>query len=144
MSANQSQLLLGGMVLCLSEPEARRGSSDGPPEDRGALSVELVLSCGVVIGYLRRRALASFYSNKHTQPPGGWPWTLMRWRTTVGSARGSSTTWLRSKRLVSRNFWRVRSVVTATISVPAASAALTPAGESSIAKIGRASCRERV
>jgi hypothetical protein len=31
--------------------------------------------------------------------------------------------WLRSKRLVLRNFWRVRSVVTATISVPAASAA---------------------
>jgi hypothetical protein len=31
--------------------------------------------------------------------------------------------WLRSKRLVSRNFRRVRSVVTAAISVPAASAA---------------------
>ena len=35
-----------------------------------------------------------------------------------GQVRGSSTMWLRSKRLVSRNFWRVRSVVTATISAP--------------------------
>src|SRR5918992_2418084 len=71
MSANHSQLLLGGMVLlCLSGPEARRGSSGVLPEDRGSLSVVLVLSCGVVIGYLRRRAHALVYSNGCTQPPG--------------------------------------------------------------------------
>ena len=35
MSANQSQVLLGGMLLCLSGPDARRGSSGGLPEDRG-------------------------------------------------------------------------------------------------------------
>ena len=63
MSANQSQVLLGGMVLCLSGPDARRGSSGGLPEDRGALSVVLVLSCGVVIGYLRRRTWGA-----HPQP----------------------------------------------------------------------------
>src|SRR5829696_9545844 len=107
MSANHSQVVLGGMVLCLSGPDARRGSSGGLPEDRGDLSVVLVPSCGVVIGYLRRRAHALVYSNRCTRPPGGWPWMLIRWRTTVGSARGSSTTWQRSKRLVSRNFWRV-------------------------------------
>src|SRR5215203_3636522 len=56
ISANHSQLLLGGMPLCLSGPDARRGSSGGLPEDWGALSVVLVLSCGVVIGFLRRRA----------------------------------------------------------------------------------------
>ena len=50
MSANHSHVLLGGMLLCPSEPDARRGSSGGLPEDRGALSVVLVLSCGVVIG----------------------------------------------------------------------------------------------
>src|SRR5215208_6307765 len=123
MSPNHSQVLLGGMVLCVSGPEARRGPSGGLPEDRGALSVVLVLSCGVVIGYLRRRAHALVYLNRYNQPPGGLPYTLISWRTTVGSARGSSTTWQRSKRLVSRNFWRVSSVVTATTSVPAASAA---------------------
>jgi hypothetical protein len=56
MSANHSQLLPGGMPLCLSEPDARRGSSGGLSEDRGSLSVVLVLSCGVVIGYLLGRA----------------------------------------------------------------------------------------
>src|ERR687897_3035881 len=67
MSANHSQVLLGGMPLCLSGPDARRGSSGGLPEDREALSVVLVLSCGVVIGYLRRRAHAP------SRPPSAGP-----------------------------------------------------------------------
>src|SRR5918992_1746249 len=49
ISANHSQVLLGGMVLCLSGPDARRPSSGGLPEGVGSLSVVLVLSCGVVI-----------------------------------------------------------------------------------------------
>jgi hypothetical protein len=57
MSANHSHALLGGMVLlCLSGPDARRGSSGGLSEGRGSLSVVLVLSCGMVIGHLLRRA----------------------------------------------------------------------------------------
>src|ERR671912_97635 len=64
MSTNHSHVLLGGMVLlCLSRPEARRGSSGGLPEDWGSLSVVLALSCGVVIGYLLRRTWGA-----HPQP----------------------------------------------------------------------------
>src|SRR5215211_471886 len=49
MSANQSQLLLGGMVLCPPGPGVRRCSSGGLPEGVGSLSVVLVLSRGMVI-----------------------------------------------------------------------------------------------
>src|SRR5215212_5742478 len=75
MSANHSQLLLGGIVPCFSGPEARRGSSGGLPEDRGALSVVLVSSCGVVIGYLLlssgRHALHYRVRAKHAAHGGG-------------------------------------------------------------------------
>src|SRR5215204_4369890 len=69
MSANHSHVLRGGMVFCLSGPDARRGSSGGRSEGRGVLSVVLVLSCGVVIGYLRRRAHALVHLRRYTQPP---------------------------------------------------------------------------
>ena len=51
MSANHSHVLLGGMLLRPSELDARRAPSGGLPEDRVDLSVVLVLSCGVVMGY---------------------------------------------------------------------------------------------
>src|SRR5687767_6764271 len=56
MSANHSHVLLGGMALRSPAPGARRGSPLELSEERGSLSVVLGSSCGVVIGYLRRRA----------------------------------------------------------------------------------------
>src|SRR5215208_1123892 len=68
MSANQSQVLLGGMVFCLSGPGARRGSSGGLPEGVGSLSVVLVLSRGVVIRCLLSRDQATLRPSRFCNP----------------------------------------------------------------------------
>ncbi len=62
--------------------------SAGFPEGRGVLSLVLVLSCGVLIGHLRRRAHALVNLRRYAQPPRYRPWALIRWQTIAAAYAG--------------------------------------------------------